>query len=321
MKPPFLMALSIDVECDKDESWAVRSPLGFRGVEEGIGRQLAPMFAEYGARPTYLLSPEVIRDRESSLLLGGLKDCELGTHLHPEFVWSSERVLATEMVACAMTEEDERRDLVELTRAFTGSFGRAPRSYRAGRYGASARTLNVLAELGYLVDTSVTPHKLWDYGLDFRRAPDSPYYPAADDIARAGGPGGVLEVPITLRPPLGPDWLRPLARPWARSKCRPVRRLTGRFVNPVWFRPGWAKRSSLLEFVRAASGEQNGVLNMMFHNVDVVAGCSPSARQASTVLSALDDLRAVLEEAVALGGRFATLSEIRTALESTWPNR
>jgi len=87
-----LVAVSIDVECDKDLHWRVRRPLTFRGVEEGIGRRLAPLFAEYGVRPTYLLSPEVIRDGTCVSLLKTLEACELGTHLHPEFVRSSDHV-------------------------------------------------------------------------------------------------------------------------------------------------------------------------------------------------------------------------------------
>jgi len=320
MTPGCLVAISIDVECDKDQQWAVRRPLGFRGVEQGIGERLVPLFAQYGARPTYLVSPEVIRDDHSSRLLAGLADCELGAHLHPEFVWSSDGVAVTEAVASALAEEEERRDLQELTRTFTETFHRPPRSYRAGRYGASARTLGLLAELGYLVDTSVTPHKCWDYGPDFRQAPERPYFPAAADLTVVGAAGGVLEIPITLRGPRGPWFLRPLARPFATSKSRRVRHLAGRLLNPVWFRPGWARRSELLSFVRVAAREEGGVLNMMFHNVDLVAGCSPSAASEASVRAALDDLNAVLEETLARGGRFATLSEVRSAWEPTWAN-
>jgi hypothetical protein len=312
MTPSCLVAVSIDVECDKDEHWGVRRPLGFRGVEEGIGSRLTPLFAQYGVRPTYLLSPEVIRESGCVSLLAAIGDCELGAHLHPEFVRSSEGVKETSAVACLMPEEIERRDIEELTRSFAEAFGRRPVSYRAGRYGASARSLRILAGLGYQVDTSVTPHKRWDDGLDFSGAPGFPYYPQPDDITRLGPPDGILEVPVSLRPSPAPGFLRTPAQLLARSGLSFTKDFAKWTRGPAWFRPGWSKRSTLLAFVRAAARGENGrVLNMMFHNVDIVAGCSPNSGSEATVRTALDDLRAVFEEILALGGSFATLIEIR----------
>ncbi len=315
MTPSCLVAVSIDVECDKDERWDVRQPLAFRGVEEGIGRRLTPLFLEYGVRPTYLVSPEVMRHEESAALLRAATDCELGTHLHPEFIVGSEGVTQTSAIACLLSEEEERWQLEILTALFTDTFGYSPRSYRAGRYGASARSLRFLADLGYAVDTSVTPHKLWDEGLDFRGAPDSPYYPSADDISRAGLPGGLLEIPISLRPSPAPAFVRGATQFLARSRVTSTRDLAKWARGPFWFRPGWSKRGVLLSFVRSAvRGEYQGILNMMFHNVDMVPACSPNARSEEGVRTALDDLRAVCEEVTACGGRFATLSEIRDSL-------
>lgn len=322
MTPTCLLAISIDVECDKNERWEVRSPLGFRGVEQGIGEHLTRLFREYGARPTYLVSPEVMRHEDSVQLLKALDVCELGAHLHPEFVRLSGEVLRTTAVACMMPEERELRDIADLADSFTTVFGRRPLSYRAGRYGASSRSLRILADLGFTVDTSVTPHKLWDYGLDFRGAPDFPYYPARTDITCAGPPGGIVEVPVSLRPSPATRLVRGGTQLMSRSRLRPARRLAKWARDPAWFRPGWSKRSVLLSFVReAAQGEYGGILNMMFHNVDVVSGCSPNARSEAQVRAAMDDLRAVLEETLAQGGCFVTLSEIRDRVADEWMNR
>jgi peptidoglycan/xylan/chitin deacetylase (PgdA/CDA1 family) len=319
MTPSCLVAVSIDVECDKDERWDVKQPLSFDGVEDGVGKRLTPLFRQYGVRPTYLVSSEVMRHGGSAALLKAASDCELGTHLHPEFIVGFEGVKQTAAVACQMSGEDERRDLELLTALFAGTFDKPPRSYRAGRYGASARSIRLLAELGYEVDTSVTPHKLWDYGLDFRGAPDSPYYPSAGDISRAGPPGGLLEIPISLRPSPAPAFVRGATQLLARTRIKPTRDLAKWARGPFWFRPGWSKRGVLLGFVRsAAGGEYQGILNMMFHNVDMVPGCSPNACSEEAVRNALDDLRAVCEEVAACGGRFATLSEIRDTQAQAW---
>jgi hypothetical protein len=319
MTPTCLVAVSLDVECDKDERWRVRRPLTFRGVEEGIGACLTPLFQEYGARPTYLVSPEVMRNPDSAALLKAIEVCELGAHLHPEFVHSSEGVMETTAVACTMAETEERRDMEALTSAFADVFGRPPLSYRAGRYGASARSLRILAGLGYAIDSSVTPHMVWGYGPDFRGAPSFPYYPDATDITRPGAPGGLLEVPVSLRPSSVPRLVREAARVVALSQFGPTRRIAGWARNPLWFRPGWSTRNTLLAFVRDTArggyeGDFRGVLNMMFHNVDVVPGCSPNSSSERGVRTALDDLRAVLEKVLACGGRFATLTEIRDSM-------
>ena len=315
MTPSCLVAVSIDVECDKNERWDVHLPLSFRGVEEGIGSCLTPLFGDYGVRPTYLLSSEVIRHEESADLLRAARSCELGTHLHPEFVFSSAGVRQTAAVPCLMPEQEEKLLLETLTSSFAETFGRLPRAYRAGRYGASARSLRTLADLGYSVDTSVTPHKLWDYGLDFRGAPNSPYYPSAHDINTAGQGGGLLEVPISLCLSPASALVRGATSVFARSHLEFAKDWAKWARGPLWFRPGWAKRGVLLGFVkRAARGEYQGVLNMMFHNVDFVAGCSPNAGSEQAVKTALDDLHAVFAAVVGCGGRFVTLEELRDSL-------
>jgi hypothetical protein len=319
MTSPCLVAVSVDVECDKDRLWNVSHPLSFRGVEEGIGERLAPLFREYCVRPTYLVSPEVMRHHASADLLRAAGSCELGTHLHPEFVRGSKEVVQTAAVPCLLPEEEERWLLETLTLQFNEAFGRSPLSYRAGRYGASARSLRLLAGLGYRVDTSVTPHKKWDYGLDFRGAPDSPYFPSPDDINRVGPPTTLLEVPISLRPSPAPSFVRVGTRLLARSHLGFARKWGKWAQGPFWFRPGWTRREELLGFVRrAAGGESQGVLNMMFHNVDFVQGCSPSASSEEAVRTSLADMRAVFEAVVACGGSFATLTEIRDSLAATW---
>ena len=63
------LCVTIDTECDKGQGWRTQRPLAFAGVLEGVGRRLQPLFAEYRAKPTYLLSPEVMRDAASVELL------------------------------------------------------------------------------------------------------------------------------------------------------------------------------------------------------------------------------------------------------------
>src|ERR1041384_2813391 len=73
--------ISIDCECDKGAGWRSQALLLFAGTTEGIARRLAPLFAHPRARPTYLVSPELLRDEAAvDVLRAQRHTAELGTH-------------------------------------------------------------------------------------------------------------------------------------------------------------------------------------------------------------------------------------------------
>ena len=55
----------------------------------------------------------------------------------------------------------EAAKLRDLTELFSRTFGRSPTSFRAGRFGIGPHSIPILEELGYLVESSVTPHMDW----------------------------------------------------------------------------------------------------------------------------------------------------------------
>ena len=123
-----------------------------------------------------------------------------------------------------------------------GSHGRTAMSFRAGRFGFDAKCSRVLADLGYLVDSSVTPLVSWREtpglpggpgGPDFRASPVTPFLIA--------GAEGLLELPVTI---MHTDWwtrryswnealIR--SRPW-RAARRLLHRGRG-LPSPLWLRP------------------------------------------------------------------------------------
>jgi hypothetical protein len=157
------LCVSIDCECDKGPKWRSQRPLAFAGVAEGIGARLQPLFEHFGAKPTYLLSPEVIRDAASAEQLAALDGrAELGAHLHGEYAEPG----AFEPDVTTVFQRDyaldvERAKFAYLTKLFTDTFGRAPPSFRAGRFGIGASSIGILEELGFAVESSVTPHVDW----------------------------------------------------------------------------------------------------------------------------------------------------------------
>jgi hypothetical protein len=276
-------------------------------VHDGIARKLHPLFLRFGVKPTYLLSPEVIRDPSSADCLARLPgSLELGTHLHAEYVGpDADDDAESTMFQAALPPELERAKLRALTALFQDRFGRRPRSFRAGRFGIGAASLSILAELEYAVDSSVTPLVDWRRAgpgaPSFREAPLVPYRPDPAHPARRGN-SAVWEVPVTIRR--------------GRWHWLPV---VGRRLSHRWLRPsrgtGWDLVALAREILDDA-GAAPVVLNVMFHNVEVVPGASPYARsadEADAILGRLADLLAFARDA---GVRSVGLGDVPELLSS-----
>ncbi|MGH7284343.1 MAG: hypothetical protein ACRELY_22680, partial [Polyangiaceae bacterium] len=183
--------------------------------------------------------------------------------------------------------EIELKKLQSTTNSFVRAFGKKPTSFRAGRFGIGPHTLGILGDLGYLVDSSVTPFMRWsDRGtsFSFAGAPTQPYVPDETSPEKIGR-SRVLEIPITIRP-------------------RMAGRIPGigRFVEPRWLRPSRATGSQMIavareEIANAVGKKQKApvVLNAMFHNVEAIAGASPYAAtegEARAILGRIETLLA-----------------------------
>ena len=308
MRRAFL-CVSIDCECDKGPGWRTRLPLRFRGVHDGLAGRLQPMFRSLGAKPTYLLSPEVLRDARSVELLAAPTGCELGTHLHGEL--AEPGASAPEVTRDAQRDYApalERAKLESLTASFRTTMGRRPLSFRAGRFGIGPATVAILEDLGYSVESSVTPHVDWhdvSPGLSFRAAPTQPYHPDRVDPARPGA-STLLEVPVTI-----------VAR---RFSGLP---LVGHLLPPRWLRPTRTDGRALIQIAREAIRDalrarprHPVVLNAMFHNVEVVAAASPYARTEDDARRILDRISTLVSWARAEGIASIGLSDVPDALGS-----
>lgn len=181
-----------------------------------------------------------------------------------------------------------------LTELFAQQIGQRPVSFRAGRFGVSEHTGRILSELGYRVDSSVTPHVVWTDKQgrklpDFRNSPEFPYRVGPAGNLWQPGPGKLLEVPVTILAGANPD-------------------------EPRWFRPWYSDTNTLCDILRRVAAEPpcGGIcrpLVMMFHNVELVAGASPYPQTEADVQKFLDSMRRVFELARELGIRPGTLAE------------
>jgi hypothetical protein len=283
------LCVSIDTESDKGRGWRSRRPMSFDGIHDGVVKRLHPLFERFGAKPTYLLSPEVLRDEGCVETFRKLApSSELGTHLHGEYAEPG----ASDPDVTKDFQRDyppavERQKLTYLTDLFIRAFDHQPQSFRAGRFGIGPASIGILESLGYAVESSVTPHMDWTSsgapGLSFRDAPSQPYRPDPTEPGRAGS-ATILEVPVTIR----------------RRFLNGVPGLGSR-VDPRWLRPTRGTEAGLVRVAedeiaaaRRAAPHRPVILNAMFHNVEVVPGLSPYAYDEEGARSILDRVRALL---------------------------
>jgi hypothetical protein len=216
--------------------------------------------------------------------------CELAAHLHAAFIEPDKRdgamagTIRFEMQR-QYSYDVEYAKMKNLTELFRRSFGTSPHSFRAGRYGIGHNTGKILMELGYKVDSSVTPHIRWRDPYvadapDFSKLSETPYRVCESGDIWTPGDGPLIEVPITIRP-----WKRRLSRFWRRQ----VR----------WFRPWYSSSEDLRAIVDNESRKEQivgaeSLLVMMFHNMEVIPGASPYAQTEADALEYVDSLRFLL---------------------------
>jgi len=293
------LVVTVDVEPDASSNWHYSEPLDFKAVHIGIKERLQPLFDEWNIVPTYLINNIVLEDPSSVEVFRQLPGrYELGTHLHPEFiepakiyhVYAGKKGQAS---CCFCPPEIEFEKIKNITNLFQKDFGYQPTAFRAGRYSAGANTVRSLAELGYLVDTSLTPHLCWDdksmeCSLDFRNAPEQPYWTSEKDIVQEDPHGKLLEVPISIG-----MFSRNVLREFVVS-LGGVRH-DFRKYRPIWLRPYYSTADQMKKIARQYSltyeNKDQLVLNMMFHNVELLPGLSPYTKTESECGRYRDQLR------------------------------
>lgn len=294
-----VVTISIDTECDHDPRWIRSNPLGFDSINEGLPNRLQPAFSEVGAIPSYLLTVEVLEDEDSLKTLRALPgEYEFGTHLHAAFIEPQKKYknyagVDSPDFQSSYPPQIEFEKLKNLSELFQAKLGYAPTSFRAGRYGASTDSLASLRRLGYKVDTSVTPYLRWSEPngeVDFRTAPEQPYFPSDTDlcIANPSADNRLLEVPVTVKP---------------RILC-----------GPRWFRPWFASVSQMKDIfryhLRRHRDKRVVSINMMFHSMEVIEKASPYPQTADDVKRFIDDMTTTLQWCSEEGATFSSLSNL-----------
>lgn len=322
------MRVAVTVDTEADGQWQHGRPLATANVAAW------PPFQElcrrHGVSPTYLVTSEIAADPAATAFLTPLRgagELEVGAHLHP---WTTPPFAdepglhqndGLHTFPCQVEPDLLRAKLETLTRQVGDAVGVRPTSYRAGRFGIDAAGARMLADLGYVIDSSVTPFTSWvrtvgrpghGGGPDFRGYDARPFR-----VAGTGAPG-LVELPVTIMPTYAVTrhsrWLREHwhARP-ARLKGH-GRRLLPR-PQPLWLRPRPDYvLGDLLTLVNEAERAGLQFAVFMFHSSELLAGASPyrpTERDIDVLFALLDGLFDALRRR---GHGFVTLSDAGRAL-------
>lgn len=280
---------------------------------------LQRLFDRFGAIPTYLVNWAVVSDATACGTLRRVADeghCEIGTHCHP---WNTppfeEELGPRNSMLCNLPSQLVSKKLENLHSLIANRMSSAPTSFRAGRWGFNQHVAQSLDQLGYTVDTSVSPTMNWsrDGGPDFTNAPNHPYRFDPTDVLKENSRGTLLEVPPTIG-----FWQRDHRKQVARRSRHSLgmsRRLhilgildRMRVLNHRWLSPEQSSASDMIQLAKTAVGEGRNVLNMCFHSNSLLPGATPFARNAAERDRLLDRVRLFLEFAAGSGFTFAPLS-------------
>jgi hypothetical protein len=286
MSTPRPAEVVITIDTEADNQWETGNPIETRKIA------FIPRFQElcdrHGFPPTYLCTYEIVIDDAFDSTLKAWQDegrAEVAAHLHP---WSNPPLendaydLVGRPFPSELPDDVFGAKMDVLTRTIAERAGRAPVSFRAGRWGFKAAHIPVLLDLGYTVDCSVTPLTSWarqrgidGTGPDFRRAPARPYILHTSDVCRAGD-SGLLEVPMTIvcRREGAMRLSHRLFPDESSLPARLIRRLFA--LETEWFRPYphmTTERMKAVFDLACAAGLP--VVTFMFHSSELMPGGSP----------------------------------------------
>ena len=195
--------LIITIDTEEEGLWSSRFRMTGNTVEN---IQRVPRFQavcdRLGIRPVYLVDAPIVQDDRAAGILAEIHSggrCEIGAHVHP---WCNPPLDDVydqrESYLCNLPSDLQQAKIEWLTNAITERFGERPVSFRAGRYGLDITGARLLAQNGYLVDSSVIPFTNYSAGggPDFTNAPWQPYYVGDHDLNHPETAGDLLEVPV-----------------------------------------------------------------------------------------------------------------------------
>jgi len=312
-----ICSLAIDAEEDFDWDTPVRGTRYSTGCMRNV-QELHDIVSAYGLCPTYLLTYPVLEDADVMCILDrqlNRGQCDVGIQLHP---WVNPPFDPNDDLSASysgsLTPQSEERKLLALMAKFEQCFGRAPRIFRAGRYGLGPRTAGLLEQHGFEIDTSLAPHTNFavEGGPDFSGYDYGTFW--------FGGERDLLELPL-CRSLVG--WGGPLAPPLYRAVSRPplenlhLRSVLSRlrYAERVTLSPEGNDVAEMKRLLRQLISENHKVVSLSFHSSSLAVGSNPYVQTKADLHMFYDRLSAVLDTmASQMDFAFHALAEIPALL-------
>ena len=300
-KKTVYFVLSVDTE----EEWDWSGPFPQHQFSVKNSRNI-PKFQAFcdnlGIKPTYFVDYAIADDPDS---VNALKvplskgNCEIGGHLHP---WCNPPVEedvsnVDNSHAINLPLDLVERKLENLNLKLEEAFGRKPRSFRSGRWGTNGTMLKLLAEKGYVVDSSIHPYYA-DVPFSYHDAPDTPFWPSYECCTTDGVQREIYEVPVTA------GYNKPDFSFWNRLHLAlskpPFSHL--RLVGILWklgvmrktqLSPELADADSMIALVKAALAGGHQVIHMYFHSSSLLPGAAPYVKNEADEAAFYDNIEAV----------------------------
>jgi hypothetical protein len=320
-KPRLLVIVDAEEEFDWQAPFSREntqvSTINAQGAAEKI-------FREFGIIPTYVIDYPVASQPSGyeplkDLMLAGR--CAIGAQLHP---WVTppheEEISETNSYANNLPPGLERRKIEQLTAIIDRNFGRRPRIYRAGRYGAGDATLPILEDLGYQIDCSVLPGGGGQPGApDYSGGIAQPYWLSARR--------SILEIPVTvgivgLARKYGEPLYRKFASPFGLRMRIPAIAARLGLVERIRLTPEGNTLDECKRLTRTMHRDGNRVFVVSYHSPSLEPGHTPYVRDRRDLAAFFAWLNDYFEFFMTeMEGIPSTPSEIRDwALESATAN-
>ncbi len=274
----------------------------------------------YGIRPTYLLTYPMTQDHRvvrifSNLIAKGT--CEIGSHCHP---WNTppfdEEVTAASSMLCNLSDGLKLKKLETLDSAIQRQLSVKPVSFRAGRWAFCSEVAVYLAEMGYKIDSSVTPYVNWksSYGPDFTDYLPCPYRFEPANLHVPVPNGKLLEIPATIG--LLGSYSSWVEKGWKAISRRNLAFLKGAgalatlgLVQKVWLSPELTDGATMIGLIRQLRGQGHKCFNMVLHSSSLSVGLTPFVRTASDEARLWQRMETVFQYVSSNGIRAVTLAE------------